>query len=320
MKAETSVHPWSEEALLAKARVYIERMEAHAPDDWEFGFWSALSLELLARAALAHISPMLLADIKNWRNLTHALGRAPTAKKYSPTSISTAEGFSRLGELIPVFTEEIAGFCTIHSDRRNAELHSGELAFTSLGTSEWLPRYYLACKILLESIGKELADFISDAPAAEALISSLGDATAQAVKRDVSAHAKVWSNKTDAERKEAIAQAATWATRHAGHRVDCPACCSHAIVHGSASGTVTTTIMDDDVVQRQAMLPSTFECVACGLRIAGLSKLSACGLGDAFSAKSTSTPADFFGLHTEEELEEARGEGASYEDDFNEYA
>ena len=48
-------------------------------------------------------------------------------------------------------------------------------------------------------------------------------------------------------------------------------------------------------------------------------KLSACGLGDAFIAKTTYTAAGFFDLYTEEELEEARNESPEYEPDFNEY-
>jgi hypothetical protein len=68
------------------------------------------------------------------------------------------------------------------------------------------------------------------------------------------------------------------------------------------------------------MLPSSFECVACHLKISGLSKLSACGLGDAFTATSTVSAADFFGLHTEEELEEARAGSIEQEleEDYNE--
>jgi hypothetical protein len=67
------------------------------------------------------------------------------------------------------------------------------------------------------------------------------------------------------------------------------------------------------------MLPSSFECVACNLKISGISKLSACGLGDAFTATSTFSASKFFGLYTEEELEEARKEGAEpqWEPDFN---
>jgi DNA-directed RNA polymerase subunit RPC12/RpoP len=319
MTSAVAEHPWSELALFGKALIYVERMESHPPDEWQFGFWSALSLELLARAALAHISPMLLADIKNWRNLTHALGRAPTAKKYSPTSVPTTEVFARLNELVPEFTEEVAGFCTKHSDRRNAELHSGELVFASLGTSQWLPRFHHACKILLESMGKNLSDFVGDAKTAQEMIESLEDAAAKAVKQVISAHSQVWSNKNEKDRNQAIAQATASATRQTGHRIACPACGSQALIRGNPHGTVTTSVNDDEVVQRQAMLPSAFECIACGLRISGLSKLSACGLGDVFSAKSTYTAAEFFGLYTEDELEEARAEGPKYEDDFNEY-
>lgn len=314
-----AMHPSSEEALFAKALVYVERMESHPPDDSELGFWSALSLELLARAALAHVSPSLLADAKNWRNLMHALGREPTAKKYSPTSIPTTEVLARLNELVPEFTEEAAGFCTKHADRRNAELHTGELAFTSLGTSEWLPRFYSACSILLKSMGRDLSEFVSDPKAAQEMIDSLGDAAAKAVKQDINAHAQVWSNKNDEEREQAVARATAWATRQAGHRVVCPACGSQALVQGNPSGTVATSVNEDEVVQRQPMLPSAFECIACGLRISGLSKLSACGLGDAFTARSTYTVAEFFGLYTEDDLQEARNEVANYEEDFNEY-
>ena len=67
-------------------------------------------------------------------------------------------------------------------------------------------------------------------------------------------------------------------------------------------------------MQRQAQLPSSFECIACGLRISGFSKLSACGLGDVFSKKSIYTPADFFDLYTEDDLEQAAKE---FEADFN---
>ena len=74
-----------------------------------------------------------------------------------------------------------------------------------------------------------------------------------------------------------------------------------------------------NVIQRQERFPSSFECIACGLRISGLSKLSACNLGDAFQEKSTYSPAEFFALYTEEELEEARSQGPEFEPDFNEY-
>ena len=315
----SSSRPWSEETLFLKATLYMEQMESFTADDWQFGFWSALSLELLARAALAHISPVLLADTTNWRNLMHALGAEPTAKKFSPTSLSTTAVLNRLKELLPEFTEEAANFCAKHSGRRNSELHSGELAFAFMGTSEWLPRFYSVCKILLGSMGKDLSNFVSDPGAAKAMIASFEDSAAQAVRGVVKSYEQVWLTKDENEREEGRTQAITWAARHTGHRVDCPACSSPALIRGNPSGTVTTTVDNDEVVQRQTILPSTFECIACGLRVSGLSKLSACGLGDAFTAKSTYSAAEFFNLYTEDELEDARNEIPSYEEDFNEY-
>jgi hypothetical protein len=297
----------------------VERMDAEEPNDWRFGFWSALSVELLCRAALAHISPVLLADSRDWHNVLHALGRQPTAKKFTPMTIGTKEVISRLTELVPTSTQEYAGFCTQHIERRNAELHTGELAFSAIGTASWLPRYYATCKVLLESMGKQLADLVADPIAAEAMIESLEDAAAKAVFKDISAYAKLWADKSEADRKTAATQATAWARRQAGHRVTCPACHSSALVQGTPSGPVTTTVDGDDVIQRQAVLPSSFECIGCGLRISGLSKLAAAGVGDAFTGKSVYTAAEFFDLHTPDELEEARREGQAYEDDFNEY-
>ena len=317
MTTTVGSHPWSKEALLGKAIIYVGRMESHTADDGQFGFWSALSLEILARAALAHISPILLADANNWRNLTHALGHAPTATKFSPSSIPTSEVLKRLKELVPDFTDEVASFCTKHADRRNSELHTGELAFDTLGTSEWLPKYYSTCSVLLEFMGSNLDAFVSNPEAAKAMISSFEDETAKAVGKDISAHAQVWSNKTDKEREAAVAQAQSWATKQSGHRVECPACHSAALVYGGATGTVTTKVNGDGVVQRQTMLPSSFECISCGLRISGLSKLSACGLGDAFTATFAYSAAEFFELYTEEEIEEAREAIPEWEPDFN---
>ncbi len=67
------------------------------------------------------------------------------------------------------------------------------------------------------------------------------------------------------------------------------------------------------------MRPSSFECIDCGLRISGLLKLTASGLGEEFSVRRAFTAAEYFQRYTEDELEEARNEMPGYEPDFNEY-
>ena len=322
MTAEPTQPVWSCEALFNKGLLYVSEMERHTADDWQFGFWSALSLELIARAALGHISPTLLADSKDWRNIYHALGHATTAKKFIPHSATTKQVLRILEELLPELTPELVDFCVRHTELRNAELHSGEDVFADLGSAAWLPKYYASCEVLLLSMDKTLDDLVDDPKAAKKMISSLEDTAVEAVNRDIDTHKQLWERKTADEQRTSLEQATVWATRLVGHRAECPACGSPSLIYGSRQGAVSTKIHEDMIVQKQKMLPSSFKCVACTLRISGLSKLSACGLGDTFTETSSYWATDFFGLHTKEELEMAVLEAASEPDweepDFNE--
>ena len=320
MNTKVTQHPWSAEALFNKAVLYVGEMERLTADDWEFGLWSSLSLEILARAALANISPTLLASGKDWRNINYALGNPSTKKDFKPSSTTLSEVFSMLSELLPDFTKELQNFCALHCANRNAELHTGEERFGGIKASEWLPKYYATCNVLLKSIGKTLDDLFGDPKMAQEMILALQDTAAKVVGRDIENHRKLWIQKSPDDQKIALAQAAAWATRHTGHRSNCPACGSPSLIRGTGRGVVTTKIDDDgDIIQCQTVLPSSFECIACGLKIAGLSKLSACGLGDTFTATTTYSAAEFFSLHTDEELEEARRLAEpEFEEDLNE--
>src|SRR5216117_3698225 len=117
--AAKAAHIWSKDALLTKAQRYAEEMLSHDRDDWRFAFWSSLTLELLARAALANVSLTLLAEQKEWNNLYFALGHPPKAKKFVPNSIGISEVFSRLGEILPEFDTRLGGFGVLHLQRRN---------------------------------------------------------------------------------------------------------------------------------------------------------------------------------------------------------
>ncbi len=288
---------WDPEALYNKAQRYIQRMGECDSEEWEYALWSGLSLEFLARAALANVSPALLADTDNgWSSLYASLGFQPTEEKYSPKSIAISEVFKRLVLILPDFKKENASFGTFHTGRRNAELHTGEAAFDGVKSSVWQPRFYDTCSALLSTMGMSLEDFIGEeeAKAAKEQIAAAADESAKAVKGDVEAHKKVWNAKTKEERAVLSAKASIWATKQDGHRVDCPACESFAMVVGEPVSPPVQKLVDGNIIEQQEFLPNQFECIACGLKISGLSRLAAVDVGDRYKKTQIYDPAEFY--------------------------
>lgn len=310
-KAAKTVHPWSKEALLTKAQRYAQEMLSNSRDDWRFGLTSTFMLEFLARASLANISPALLAEPKSWSNLYFSLGHTPNVPKFIPKSIGIMEVFARLRDTIPTFTSELEGICVQHISRRNEELHAGSNPFDDLGTS-WLARFYETSAVLLSSMGEELSLLIGDkeAKVATELISASKDESAKAVAKAISAHKTVWESKDADEQEKLTRQASVWATRQAGHRVACPACANEALVIGSPISEPIRKLDGDLIIEAQEYLPSKFECVACQLKISGLSQLSACGLGATYKSTSTYDAAEYYA---------PQDEHPGFDDDNNEY-
>lgn len=314
MNAKTRTAPvpsgWDSAALLTKAQRYIEEMQEHSHSDWKAVLWSSLALELLARAALSKFSPTLLADATSWHNLSYALGYAPKVTKFLPKSIATADVLARLNELLPEFDEELRKFCLVHAGNRNAELHSADLPFEGASSSTWLPSFYRSCEVLGKLLDTSLKDLFGDdeAKAAEKVIAAAKDAAANSVKGSINAHQTVWKGKPERERLKLASQAEVWARRQDGHVVNCPACASKALLYGDPITEPKKKIKDDVITETQTCLPTKFECLACSLKISGLSQLAASGLGDPFKKTSTYDAADYY--KPEDDM-------SGYEDDNN---
>jgi hypothetical protein len=304
-------HPWSSEALLAKALRYAQEMQPLSREDWRFGLTSAFVLEFLARSALSAISPTLLADAKDWNNIYFALGKKPTASKFIPKSVDISTVLFRLRDAHPTLTTELEGFAAQHINRRNEELHAGSMPFEGLPTT-WLASFYETCSVLLSAISRDLEYLFGDDEArlAEQLIAAARDESAKAVQKSIAAHKTVWESKDPEERKKSNQHATAWATRQHGHRAQCPACRSDALVLGAAVSPPVRRLEDDLIVEVQDHLPSKFECVACQLKIAGLSQLTACGLGATYKSTHTYDAADYYAPEDNHE---------QFEDDNNEY-
>ena len=288
---------WAPDALYNKAVRYVQHMSAFDSDEWEYALWASLALEFLARAALANVNPALLAKTEGgWASLYDALGFTPKEEKYAPKSIAVSEVFKRLASILDDFTKEHENFCIVHTGRRNSELHSGEPAFDGIRGSDWQPQFYQTCDVLLASMRMTLQDFVGDDEAAIAhqLIAAAADESSKAARGEVAAHKKVWLAKDECDRDEFGAQAAVWATRHIGHRTKCPACSSTAIVVGEPATAPVQRLRDGQITETQEYLPNRFECVACGLKIAGLSRLAVVGLGDRYKKIAAYDPAELF--------------------------
>jgi len=286
-------------------------MLTNSRDDWRFGLTSTFVLEFLARAALARVNPALLAEPKSWNNLYFSLGHSPNAPKFIPKSIDITEVFTRLRDTTPTFTSELEGFSAQHISRRNEELHAGSTPFDGLSTS-WLARFYETSTVLLASMGEDLSILVGtqEAKVAEELIAASKDESAKAVAKAISAHETVWKSKEATEQGKLSALASTWATRQAGHRVSCPACGNEALVIGNPISEPIRKLDGDLIVEAQEYLPSKFECVACQLKISGLSQLSACGLGATYKSTSTYDAANYYAPEDEH---------PGFDDDNNEY-
>ena len=308
---------WSADSLLNKAQTYAEAMLSFSRDDWKFALWSTLTLELIARASLSNISPTLVADVgnnrqNNWHNLLYALNIQPTSKNFVPKSVDISEVFRRLQELVPNFTPELRDICIGHVNKRNAELHSGATPFVGTVLNSWIPDFYRSCAALLDSMNDDLDRFFGSAEAqfARTVIDASQDESAKSIKRAIDAHKVVWDNNTNPEKDVLVSLSLTWATRQTGHRIQCPACDCVAILTGAATAPASKTITEDEITEVQEFLPSRFECVACSLKISGLSQLSAAGLGDPYYATFTYDASDYYASSDSSEYE-------GYEPDYN---
>lgn len=278
----------------------MERAFGEPTEDPIFGLWAALALELLARSALASVSPALLAEPdKDHRYLLHALGRG--AEKTSRKSIASVQVLQLCSTIFAEFTEEDKNVATAIINRRNEELHSGTAAFIEYPSSKWLAGFHKACKALCKAQGKELADFYGDAEAdnAEEMLAAQRTVVKGHVESKIAAHRKVFDAKPKDERDKIAATAQKLAAELAWkgyHKTKCPSCGCWAGIQGDVYGRESVSHEDGEVVVRRPVSPRSLSCSACDLRLMGYAELDSAGLGGRYTRTSHYSPEEYFGL------------------------
>ena len=149
----------SAEAILAKSKVYIRRAlrSKEAGDLDEYQLWASLALELLGKACLARIHPSLIVNPLDHLSLFAASGvNLATDIK----TITAHTLFERLRLVAKGFDENVKKFCDDISQRRNAELHSGEAPFKEMKLWAWEGAYWHAAQLVLDKMDLSLDEWL----------------------------------------------------------------------------------------------------------------------------------------------------------------
>lgn len=150
--------PYDHNALWLKAKLFINR----AMDDTEErsfderALWACLALELLAKAALARISPLLIADPKeDGTNLLVASGLLEGDARF--VSVGAHTLFSRCSKAFKPFNDREA---KTFANARNEYLHGSGVGFLGIPERAWWPKYWAQAKILIGAMDSDLEELV----------------------------------------------------------------------------------------------------------------------------------------------------------------
>jgi hypothetical protein len=283
----------SADALMGKSQAYIGRALAAkaARSMGEYQLWASLALELVGKAALANIHPCLVADPNSSASLFAAAGRSVD------TDIKTIIAktlFDRLAHVSKRFDENTKKFCTNMSEKRNAELHSGEAPFDGAIAASWEGRYWHTAEIILEAGDSSIEAWLGadKAKAPKALLAEYTHATKEAAKIRVETAAAAFAARPKKEREEAHARAAAidvWTMRRSfrlqAHNIwetQCPACKSRSFLAGvKYDEEVSEEDNEDDPYEELvdvSYVAEEFLCPSCNLHLESRDAIEAVGL------------------------------------------
>lgn len=281
----------SEEALLGKSRAYIAKAlrRKGEQDLEEYQLWASLALELLGKAALAHRHPCLVVDPTHSPSLFVAAGVSATT---DVKTITAKTLFERLRHIIPPFDEDVRQYCQSISERRNAELHSGDVPFKAMKVEAWEARYWYACNIILASMGRDLDDWIGEGEAKEKqqILAIAAERLKAGVMVKIEAAKVKIQGVSQKTREQLIAEAAA---RSAFHYADifkwandnnweaqCIVCNAKGFLAGDSINEEVIEEMYDDGPWEKVEITyaaDEFACPVCELHLTGQAEVSIAG-------------------------------------------
>jgi len=286
---------WSYDSLWQKTKVYADRAMRERRDGALFPFWASLTLEFLARAALARIHPVLLADPRGEESILYAFGYPSKA----PSSVPMKTVVSRCKTTVKGFTDEESKVALSLSQRRNDELHTGHPAFEEFPTKFWLADFFRTSQLLLIHQDKSLEDLfgLEEATAAETMIS--------AADKQIKAEAIIIFNRAEKEfdklpefekskRRFLGSKEAQKKLAASGGLILCPACQAQALISGQVVSKSESRLEDDDIVIDTILLPTNLRCFSCDLELPTHGSLHALDLGGQITHESRIPAVEYY--------------------------
>mgnify|MGYP000117108446 CR=1 FL=1 len=296
----TTDHDWNFEKLLSKAVLYGNRARDTERSDSLYGFWSALSLEFLARACLSKIHPVLLADPQDGKNILSVFG-VPISNG-APVSIPAKSVYSRCRSLVSGFDDTAQQHCTYMARARNSEIHSGDAAFEAMTHNRWQTEHFKVVKTLCNASGAALSDFftIEEVGAIEEVIERSSKELEGRSKAKVETNEQWFQALGDdeqttlAENSEDVSRSILGSSPYL-FQTHCPSCGSKAIISGEHVLRTSVSLDDGSLIRRSTVASSRLYCGACRLDLSR-DELISIGLSPTFEYAQELDPVDHFGV------------------------
>lgn len=284
---------YDHEALWLKARLFTNLATDVARAFDERAVWASLALELLAKSALAKVSPLLIADVtRSGDSMLVASGIQADDSKFTTVAASTA--YERCSKAFRPFHLNDAQRIT---RERNRYLHAGAARFSELPEHAWWPPFWSLVFVLVNAQDRELADLVR----AEYLRNA--EAQLEENKELIRVKAEALQQRaaqrlSQIETGNASARvAAEWQTMpapwagldHSGGEI-CPVCGTLGRLEGNDvySHSIEYDLADDgEPINARAELvvySEYFGCPKCHLVLDGNELIAAAGLPETFGA------------------------------------